>query len=97
MRVDMLPTKYGRLPMKERHASITHVPWNHCCGVVDQTNHVPLTQIGSQARFFVVKGSSHVNASREDHTACEIQQIDQVGGKRVMKGEIEQISDSEHR
>jgi hypothetical protein len=97
MRVDMLPTEYGRLPMKERLASITHVRWNHCCGVVDQTNHVPLTQIASQACFFVVKGSSHVRASREDPFTREIQQIDQVGGRKVMKGEIEQISDSEHR
>jgi hypothetical protein len=95
--VDILPTEYGRLPMKECLASITKVPWNHFCGVVDQTNHVPLPQIGSQACFFVVKGSSHVSASREDPFACEIQQIDQVGGRKVMKGEIEQISDSKHR
>jgi hypothetical protein len=93
----MLPAEYGGLPRKERLVSITNVPWSQPCGVADQTNHVPLTQIGAQTRFFVVKGSSHVRASREDPFTREIQQIDQVGGRKVMKGEIEQISDSEHR
>jgi hypothetical protein len=77
----MLHTEYGRLSRTERLASVTKVPWTHFCGVVGQATHAPLAQIGSEAHVFVVRGSFHIRALREDPFARQVHKMDQVGGE----------------